>query len=75
MAKREVVWTELAEEDFLETLEYYFERNGNIKFSEQINSDVNHVIELISENEFIGKTTDIEGVRFLRKIIFRFFTD
>lgn len=40
MAKREIVWSNLAKLELKNTLEFYFERNGNANYSLQLLDEI-----------------------------------
>ena len=57
MATKTVVWSERANFELTEILEYYVNRNGNSKYSLKILSKTDHIIRLLIDNEFVGRLT------------------
>jgi toxin YoeB len=63
MAQRKVVWTRQAEEDRLDILEYWFNRNKSIRYSKKLNALWVAGLELVAKTPFIGRKTEIANVR------------
>lgn len=53
MAKKEIVWSNLAEIQFQTILKFYAERNGNSNYSLKLLNEVEDLLETISNSEFI----------------------
>jgi plasmid stabilization system protein ParE len=68
MAKKEVIWSWRAQQDRLEILEYWINRNKSKNFSEKLLKLFIQSSELISTHPQIGKPTNFKNIRF--KIIF-----
>ena len=66
MAQR-IVWSKEAQDDFLATLGYYAERNGSKTYSEKLAKQIQEVIERLREHPLLGRPTNDEEVRILRK--------
>ena len=66
MAKRKkVIWSDKARQDLLEILDFYNQRNGNIRFSSRLFKKILKDISLLSVHVFLGKQTDHENIRVL----------
>lgn len=57
MAKKEIVWSNLAEIQFQTVLEFYYERNGNSNYSLKLLDAVEDLLETILNAELIGRLT------------------
>lgn len=55
MAKKEIVWSNLAETQFHTVLEFYSERNGNSNYSLKLLEEVEDLLETLSNSELIGR--------------------
>lgn len=55
MAKKEIVWSNLAETQFHTVLEFYSERNGNSNYSLKLLEEVEYLLETLSNSELIGR--------------------
>ncbi|WP_296150783.1 type II toxin-antitoxin system RelE/ParE family toxin [uncultured Flavobacterium sp.] len=55
MAKKEIVWSNLAEIQLQTVLEFYFKRNENPNYSLKILDEVEELLEIISNAELIGR--------------------
>lgn len=56
MAKKEIIWSDLAKLEFSNVLEFYVFKNGNSAYSLKILEEVEDLLETLSNNEFIRKT-------------------
>jgi len=63
MAKKTIIWSNYAENQLLQILTYYLERNGNAKYSQKILKNVTDLIETISHSEQIGRLTSNKFTR------------
>lgn len=57
MAKKEIIWSDLAKLEFSNVLEFYVFRNGNSDYSLKILEEVEDLLETLSNNELIGRLT------------------
>jgi len=63
MAKKVIVWSNLAETQFQTILEFYSERNGNSNYSLKLLDEVEDLLETLSNSEFIGRLTSNKFTR------------
>jgi len=63
MAKKEVIWSLRAQQDRLEILEYWINRNKSTLYSEKLYKLFKEATKIISEHPEVGKPTDIKGIR------------
>ncbi len=63
MAQRKIIWSIRAQQDRLQILGYWIERNKSKTYSEKLYNIFNSAIELIAEHPEIGKRTDQRGIR------------
>ncbi len=63
---QKIVWSKEAQDDFLATLGYYAERNGNKTYSEKLAGQIQEAIERLLEHPLLGRPTNDEEVRVLR---------
>jgi plasmid stabilization system protein ParE len=65
MVKYKVEWSIEARLDFLDILDFYYQRNGNAKYSRKLNAKINKSINLVTKNPSLGLQTDVNSVRAL----------
>ena len=63
---RQIVWTVPAEKDLKRILNHWLERNGTPNFSLKLYGRIRTTVALTIRNPFIGRPTDIVGIRVLR---------
>ena len=57
MAKKQIIWSELAKLQFQNVLEFYVIRNGNSNYSLKLLSEVENLFETLSNTPLIGRLT------------------
>ena len=67
MAQRRIIWSKEAQNDFIATLSFYAERNGSKTYSEKLAGQIQEAIERLREHPLLGRPTNDESVRSLRK--------
>jgi len=66
MAKRKkVIWSDKARQDLLEILDFYYQRNGNNRYSSRLFKKILKDLSLLSFHTFLGKQTDHENNKVL----------
>ncbi|TVR37768.1 MAG: type II toxin-antitoxin system RelE/ParE family toxin [Cryomorphaceae bacterium] len=65
MAQNEVVWSSRARLELYEMLNFYFERNGTIEYSQKLFEQIKASAELLGRHPNLGGKTDKENVRAL----------
>ncbi|PBJ06840.1 type II toxin-antitoxin system RelE/ParE family toxin [Flavobacterium sp. ACN6] len=73
MAKKEIIWSELAKLEFSNVLEFYVLRNENSDYSLKILEEVEDLLETLSNNEFIGRLTSNKITRVIPMKIYLIF--
>ncbi|MCT3816272.1 addiction module toxin RelE [Elizabethkingia anophelis] len=63
MAARKIIWTQKANIERRDILEYSIDRNKSKKFSIKLNKLIVGTIKQIAENPGIGRKTNLENVR------------
>ncbi len=63
MAKKKIIWSVRAQQDRLEILEYWINRNKSTTYSRKLFKIFSEATALISEHPEIGKPTDSAGIR------------
>ncbi|MBN7811083.1 type II toxin-antitoxin system RelE/ParE family toxin [Algoriphagus sp. H41] len=63
MAKKRVVWTAQAENDRIDILTYWRNRNKSSAYSAKLHQLFKEGVLLIQANPTIGKPTNIDGIR------------
>ena len=58
MVKKSIIWSERAVTEFQDTLEFYIERNGNNDYAFKIFNKTENLLEILQENEFLGRLTE-----------------
>lgn len=57
MAKKSIIWSQRANLELRNVLEFYSTRNGNTSYSLKILNEVNKLLIILANNEFIGRLT------------------
>lgn len=73
MAKKEIIWSDLAKLEFSNVLEFYVFKNGNSSYSLKILEEVEDLLETLSNNEFIGRLTSNKITRVIPMKIYLIF--
>ncbi|MBS7233919.1 type II toxin-antitoxin system RelE/ParE family toxin [Flavobacterium psychroterrae] len=73
MAKKEIIWSELAKLEFSNVLEFYVFRNENSDYSLKILEEVEDLLETLSANEFIGRLTSNKITRVIPMKVYLIF--
>ena len=63
MAARKIIWTQKANLERRDILEYWIDRNKSKKFSIKLNKLIVGTLKQIAENPGIGRKTNLENVR------------
>lgn len=62
MAKRKIVWTEKANIERKEILDYWIQRNKSKNYSIKLNNLIIDALKVLSENPTVCRKSDFEGV-------------
>jgi len=73
MAKKEIIWSELAKLELSNVLEFYVFRNENSDYSLKILEEVEDLLETLSTNEFIGRLTSNKITRVIPMKVYLIF--
>ncbi|MDP5200996.1 type II toxin-antitoxin system RelE/ParE family toxin [Flavobacterium sp. DG2-3] len=73
MAKKEIIWSELAKLEFSNVLEFYYYRNGNSDYSLKLIEEVEDLLETLSQSEFIGRLTSNKITRVIPMKVYLIF--
>jgi toxin YoeB len=73
MAKKEIIWSELAKLELSNVLEFYVVRNENSHYSLKILEEVEDLLETLSTNEFIGRLTSNKITRVIPMKVYLIF--
>ena len=65
MAKKEIIWSDLAKLQFASVLEFYVFRNENANYSLKLVDEVEDLLATLSKSEFIGRLTSNKITRVL----------
>lgn len=65
MAKKPIVWSARASFELQAILEFYNRRNGNTSYSLKLLNEIEKTLDILSENECIGKTVRDKKIRVL----------
>ena|ERR1051325_7206541 len=63
MAEKEVKWSERAEKELTDILNFYLERNASNRYCLKLLDKINRKINLIKRFNFIGRLSEDEDVR------------
>ena len=58
-----IIWTEKAQKDRLEILEYWIEKSKSKLFALKLNEIFNERVELLAQYPNLGKKTDMRNIR------------
>jgi plasmid stabilization system protein ParE len=67
MAKYQIIWSESAQNDLIEILEFYINRNKSANYSSKLYTEINKSVMLLEDKPLLGISTDIKNVRYLVK--------
>jgi plasmid stabilization system protein ParE len=73
MAKKEIIWSDLAKLEFSNVLEFYVFRNGSSDYSLKILEEVEDLLETLSANELIGRLTSNKITRVIPMKVYLIF--
>lgn len=73
MAKKEIIWSEIAKLQLANILEYYVQRNGNSSYSLKLLNEIEEIVETISHNELIGRLTSNKFTRVIPMKVYLIF--
>ena len=73
MAKKEIIWSEIAKLQFANVLEYYVERNGNENYSLKLLDEVENLLNTLSNSELIGRLTSNKFTRVIPMKVYLIF--
>lgn len=65
MAKKEIVWSNLAEIQLKTVLEFYSNRNGNANYSIKLLDEIEDLLNTLSNSELIGRLASNKFTRIL----------
>ncbi len=65
MARR-IVWTEPAEKDLNQVLNYWVERNGSTTYSRRLYGQIQAAVERTIRYPYLGRPTDMDMIRVFR---------
>ncbi len=63
----EIIWSENAIEDRLQILDYWLQRTGNKHYSNYLNNQFDHAIEILKQLPEVGRVHEITQTRFIVK--------
>lgn len=63
MAKRKIIWSNKAQIQRFEILQFYINRNQNNLFSVKLNSKINKEIKLFTNFPYVGHKTSLIDIR------------
>ncbi|MGB0880646.1 MAG: type II toxin-antitoxin system RelE/ParE family toxin [Polaribacter sp.] len=73
MAKKKIIWSNNAKEEFRNVLEFYTERNGSSTYSLKIIKQTEELLNTLSKNELIGRLTSNKKSRVIPMKIYMIF--
>ncbi len=73
MAKKVIVWSEIAKLQFANVLEYYVERNDNPNYSLKLLNEVEDLLNTLSNSELIGRLTSNKFTRVISMKVYLIF--
>jgi plasmid stabilization system protein ParE len=73
MAERQIIWSNQAESELYEILQFYIDRNKSNRYSEKILKSVEQLVMLLSKNPYMGKLSNNGVTRVIVKSDFLIF--
>lgn len=73
MVEKEIIWSKSASKELEDTLDFYNQRNGNPNYSIKLLDEIESLLDLLSENEKIGRRTNEPNIRVLVKKVYLIF--
>ncbi len=73
MAIRKIIWSKQASQELKNVLDFYAQRNGNVKYSEKLLSEVKNVLQILYKSEYIGRLTANKITRVISKDVYLIF--
>lgn len=73
MAKKEIIWSRRAKEEFQEVLDFYLRRNGTPTYSLRLLQETEQLIDILKENNFLGRLSNNKVTRVIVKDAFLIF--
>jgi plasmid stabilization system protein ParE len=73
MAKKQIIWSNQAESELYEILQFYIDRNKSNRYSEKILKSVEQLVTLLSKNPYMGKLSNNGVTRVIVKSDFLIF--
>ncbi len=65
MAKKSIIWSSRANEELRDILEFFVKRNGNNKYALKLLEQTEEYLEVLTENEHLGRLTSNKKTRVL----------
>ncbi|MCD4679533.1 MAG: type II toxin-antitoxin system RelE/ParE family toxin [Bacteroidales bacterium] len=63
MAKRKIIWSPEAKIEFIEILDFYYQRNGNTVFSKKLNQKIKKTISRLKTHPQLGLISNNKNFR------------
>jgi len=73
MAKRKIIWSARAENELLQVLRFYIERNGNVNYSSKLLDQTEKIVSLLANYPALGHLTENKITRVVVKGEFMIF--
>jgi plasmid stabilization system protein ParE len=73
MAKRTIIWSSTAQELLNTIMHHYLKEDNNMMYCYKLSSNISNAVELIHENNYVGKSTNVQGVKILMLGNFKIF--
>lgn len=73
MADKKIIWSAHASDQLKAVLDFYTKRNGNINYSLKILNEIDDLLKVLSQNEFIGRLTSNKMTRVIPMKVYLIF--
>lgn len=73
MARKKIIWSDIAKAEFKENLEFYTERNKSAEYSLKLLAKTENILNTLAESEFIGRLTSNRKTRVIPMSVFLIF--
>lgn len=73
MAKKEIIWSKLANKQLKSVLEFYVQRNQSTTYSIRLLNEVEDLLETLSKSERIGRLTSNKFTRVISMKVYLIF--
>ena len=75
MARKKIIWSNRAESELKNVLDYFNIRNGNSKYSLKLLKEINQLLNTLLKNEYLGRLTINKRTRVIVMSVYLIYYD